>query len=266
MKKSSLILLGCSFFLLNSCEIINPILNPEKNDCILLSTSMSIPGDPAHEETEFTYDSSGKLTEVLRESYDLDPAPYISRWTMSYNNDLLYQISSYSKFYSDPEEKIGDFIFIYDGNLADTIKYEPANANSNPGFTVTEYSGNKLIKLTDYLFNPQDSQYKLYATRLIEWTGDNISKVTNNFNVGSSSTTEYEYDDKKAPLGNFGLAFTSYGSLAMLSQNNVTKLTYTSNSTSHITETSYTYNSTDYPIQSIPAKDGYPTNLEYDCK
>ncbi len=266
MKTSTLVLLGCSFLLLNSCELIDPILNPVKDECILLNTSMSIPNDPAHEETEFTYNSAGQLIEVVKESYDMKPDPYVARWTMTYNNDTLHQISSYSKFYSDPEEKLGEYLFIYNGNLPDTIQYNPANTNSNPVFTVTEYSANKLIKLTDFLLSPQDSKYKLYATRVIDWTGDNISKITTNHNGGSSSTLEYEYDDKKAPLGNFGLAFTSFGSLAMLSQNNVTKLTYTTNTTSHITETSYNYNSTDYPTQSAPVKDGYPTNYEYDCK
>jgi hypothetical protein len=227
---------------------------------------MSVPDDPAHEETEFKYNSAGQLIEVVKESYDTKTVPYVASWTMSYNNDTLHQISSYSKFYSDPEEKRGEYIFSYNNNLPDTIQYNPANTNSNPVFTVTEYSANKLIKLTDYLLSPQDSNYKLYATRDIDWTGDNISKITTTTNGVSSSTLEYEYDDKKTPLENLGLAFTSFGSLAMLSQNNVTKMTYTSNTTSHITETTYNYNSTGYPTKSTPAKDGYSTNYKYDCK
>ena len=266
MKTSSILLIACSILLLSSCELIDPILNPVKDECILLKTSWSIPNDPAHEETEFTYNVAGKLIEVIKESYDLEPDPYISRWTMTYNNDLLDQISSFSKFYSDPEEKLGDYIFFYDGNLPDTIKYKPASTSSNPTFTVIEYSSGKLFRLTDYVFRPHNSQYNIYSTQIIEWIGDNISKITNTSSAGSSSTTEYEYDDKKTPLGHLGLAFTSYGSLTMLSQNNVTKITYTTSSISRITEKTYTYNSTDYPIQVIPMKDAHPTVYEYDCK
>jgi len=262
----TILLLIITTLLLGSCEIIDPFINPPKDGCILQKTSWSIPNDPAHGETEFIYDSSGKLVEVIRTSYDLDPDPYVDRWAVTYSNDKLHQIKSFTKFYSDPEEALGEYLFIYNGNLPDTIKYSPEASYNNPTYTVTQYTGDKLIKLVDYILRPLDTIYSLYNTTEIEWTGDNISKTTATDFNGSQRIYEYEYDDKKTPLAHLGLALSSYGSLTMLSKNNVTKTTYSPGTSVYVYEFTYTYNSTDYPISSSPLKDGYPTNYEYDCK
>ncbi|MEA1875769.1 MAG: hypothetical protein U9N86_02795 [Bacteroidota bacterium] len=266
MKEKSILLFIVLTVFLGSCELIDPIFNPVKNECILLKTSMSVPNDPANEETVFTYDSSGKLIEVVKTGYDLGSDPVVSRWTMTYSNDKLDKLSSFFKFYSDPEEKTGDWMFYYNGNLPDSIHAPAASASNNVSYTLTQYTGDKLVKLTDYLKRPNEPNYSVFNTTDLEWSGDNISKITITNNYGSSRFFEYEYDDKKTPLGHLGLALSSFGSLTMLSKNNVTKTTYTLGTNVYISETSYTYNSTDYPISAIPAKDGYPTNYEYDCK
>ncbi len=80
MKQSLIIaitiLLMLSFtLLLDSCEIIDPFINPPKDECILQKTSWSIPDDPAHGQIEYNYDSSGKLIEIVITDYDLEPNP-----------------------------------------------------------------------------------------------------------------------------------------------------------------------------------------------
>lgn len=266
MISRTILLLVSATMLLGSCEIIDPFINPPKDECILQKMSWSIPNDPAHEETVFTYDTSGKLIEVVKTSYDLEPDPVVSRWTMTYSNDKLDKLSSFFKFYSDPEEKSGDWLFYYNGNLPDSIHSPAVSVSSNASYTLTQYTGDKLVKLIDYIKRPNEPNYSIYNTTDLEWNGDNISKITIINSAGSSRKYEYEYDDKKTPLGHLGLALSSFGSLSMLSKNNVTKTIYTLGTDVYIYETSYTYNSTDYPTSAIPAKDGYPTSYEYDCK
>lgn len=266
MKTTTILLLVSTSLILGSCEIIDPFINPPKDECVLQKISWSIPNDPASEETEFNYDSSGKLIEVIKTGYDLEPDPTVSRWTMTYSNDKLDQLTSYFKFYSDPEEKTGDWLFYYNGNLPDSVHSPAVSVSSNASYTLTQYTGDKLVKLVDYIKRPNEPNYSIYNTTVLEWTGDNISKITYTNNFGSSRYYEYEYDDKKTPLGHLGLAVSAYGSLTMLSKNNVTKTTYYFGTDVYIFETSYTYNSTDYPTSAIPAKDGYPTSYEYDCK
>ena len=265
LKAKTILLLISITLLMGSCEIFDPIFNPQKDVCILQKTSWSIPNDPAHGETEFIYDSSGKLIEIIRTSYDLGPDPYIERWTMTYQGDLVHEIVSYTKL-SNPEEALGEYLFIYNGNLPDTIKFSPEASYNNQTYTVTQYSGDKLIKLVDHIMRPTETVYSVYNTTEIEWTGDNISKTTATDFHGSQRIYEYEYDDKKTPLAHLGLAMSSFGSLTMLSKNNVTKTTYSPGISVHVFEYTYTYNSTDYPISSSLLKDGYPTNYEYDCK
>lgn len=265
MKAKTIIILAFTSLIIVSCELINPILNPQTTGCILQKSSWSIPNDPAHESIEFTYNSSEKLTEVVKTSYDLEPDPYVEKWLMTYTNDKLHLIKWSSIFYSDPEESIGEYLFTYNGNLPDTIHYTPGNSSSNATYSVAQYNGDKLIKLLDYRLNPFDPNYSLFNTTDIVWTGDNISKVTSAQINGTPRIYDYEYDDKKAPLNHIGLTLSSYGSFTMLSKNNVIKTTMTMGSIVYIYESTYTYNDTDYPTSQIPL-DGATINYEYNCK
>ncbi len=127
------------------------------------------------------------------------------------------------------------------------------------------YNGDELQQIESFfkISNTRDTLFQVYNTTDIEWTGDNISKVTVTNSSGSQQM--YEYDDKKAPLAHVGLALSSFGSLTMLSKNNVTKTTHTIGSGVYIHETSYSYNDSGYPTISTPL-DGYATNYQYNCK
>ena len=265
MKNHIILLLVGTTLILGSCELIDPFINPPKDACILQKTSWSIPNDPAHEDTEFLYDSSDKLIEVKKTSYDMGTTPDIARWTITYSNDKLDKLTSYYKFQGDQEEKIGEWLFQYSGNLPDTIKSPAANSSTNSLYYVAHYNSDKLVSLETYTLDLNGSSYSLFNKDDLEWTGENISKMTITNKYGSTRSYEYEYDDKKAPLGHLGLAVSSYGSLTMLSKNNVTKTTYYFGTDVYVFETSYTYNATGYPISATPLE-GATINYEYDCK
>ena len=137
--------------LIVSCELIDPFINPPKDDCVLQKTTWSIPDDPAHSSTEYSYDSSGKLIEITSEVYDLDPDPIINGWVISYSNDKVDQINSYWKSYDDPQQTEKDVSFFYDGDLPDSIFYKYGEVyGTNQGYYTANYSGDKLIQLIDY--------------------------------------------------------------------------------------------------------------------
>jgi len=263
-SKISLLLLSLAL-LLGSCEIIDPFINPPKDGCILQKTTWSIPDDPAHGHTDYNYDASGKLIEILITDYDLGSDPCVGRWEMTYSNDTLDRIDSFIKISGSQEQKTGNWAFQYSNNRPDTIRSQATEYFLADVYTVIEYSGDKLSKFNTYRYSTRDTLFQLYSTTDIEWTGDNISKVTITNSSGSQLKYEYEYDDKNAPIAHVGIALTSFGSITMLSKNNVTKTTYTLGSNVYIYETSYSYNDAGYPITSTPL-DGYATNYEYDCK
>ena len=266
MKTKIALLLISSVLLLSSCEIFDPIFNPSKSDCLLQKTSWSIPNDPAHEETLFTYDASENLTEVVKKSYDLEPDPYVERWTMTYSNNKLEKITHYTKFYADPEEKADEYVFHYNGDQPDSVAIFTAPSFNQAGYALLQYAGGKLSKVEDYNPDPAGSGYRLYYTRDLDWTGDNVTKITTTNLTGSVSSSDFEYDDKKTPLSHLGLAMTNFGSLAMLSSNNNVKKTYTgSDGTPHVFDRTYTYSAGGYP-ESLTLTDGVQTTYEYTCK
>ncbi|NQU88013.1 MAG: hypothetical protein HQ541_19875 [Mariniphaga sp.] len=268
MKNLLLFIVVIGILVLSSCDLFetdkdrgtDPIAG-----CFLQKTSWSIPNDPAHETTDYSYDTSGKLIEVLKKSWDLEPDPYIERTTISYNGDKLNQIKIYIT-YTDPEEMYAEYSFFYTGDLPDSITYPKPDPINDKGYMLAEYSGNKLSKLVFYNHSTFTYTYSEVANYNFEWTGDNIIKITlANINSTNASVTEYKYDDKKTPLSNLGLALTS-NLFTMLSSNNVIKSTRLNpdGSISNTSETTYTYNDSDYPL-TVTWSVGYPTNYEYDC-
>ena len=269
MKNSFHYFLVIVILFFSSCDLIKDITDPDSDPatgCVLVETNLTIPDDPAHELTEYKYNSSGYLIEVTKKAWDMDPEPYIDRTTISYNGDKVNQIKTYFTFLSDPEEAVAVYTFFFEGDLVDSIRItsgEPYNQNA---YTLTEYTGDKLSKLINYNFNAVSSDYFEAGTISIDWTGDNITKTTtSNINSPQNTISEYEYDDKKMPLNSLGLAVSS-NMLTMLSNNNVVRHKYLSadGTVFSTTETSYTYNDTNYPITSTWAG-GYPTNYVYDC-
>lgn len=269
MKNSFHFLLVIGILILSSCDLFEDKTDPDSDPssgCVLLETNLTIPNDPAHELTEYKYDASGNLIEVIEKAWDLQPDPYIDRTTISYNGDKVDRINTYFTFLADPEEAVAVYSFFFAGDLVDsitTIIGEPYNQN---GYTLTEYSNNKLSKLISYNYNNLTSTYNEATSYTLEWTEDNITKITtSNINSTQSTISEYEYDDKKTPLSNIGLAVTS-NMLTMLSNNNVIRHIYSAadGTVYSTTVTTYTYNDTDYPI-SMTWEGGYPTNYVYEC-
>jgi|GEM_PF-3731951 len=267
MKLIKLLLLTGLGGLLTSCEFVNLILNPPTNDCVLQKTTWSIPNDPGQTINEYTYDANGYLAEVSRTMYDQGEDPTVSRLTVTYANNLVDQINVYFKFKNDPEQLETNYVFFYNGNLPDSIHYTWGETyNFREGYFLATYSEAHLTQLLEYNYNLFDKTYILSRTTTIEWTGDNVSKVTATDVYGNTSSHEYEYDDKKTPLNHLGMALSTFGSFTMLSKNNVTKSIYTvPDSTQYITEFAMTYNDSGYPVTITPDND-YPTQLEYICK
>jgi hypothetical protein len=269
MKTSFHFLLVIVILFFSSCDLFRDITNPDPDPatgCVLVETNLTIPNDPAHELTEYKYNASGSLIEVIKKAWDMDPDPYIDRTTISYNGVKVNQIKTYFTFLSDPEEAHAVYTFFFEGDLVDSVRITSGEPYNQNGYMLTEYTGDKLSKLIGYNFNTVTSAYYENGTTSIDWTGDNITKTTTtNINSPQNSIIEYEYDDKKTPLNNLGLAVSS-NVLTMLSSNNVIsrKNLAADGTVFSTTETSYTYNDTNYPITSTWGG-GYPTNYVYDC-
>ncbi len=265
MKQLSILVIILILMSLSSCEVINTFLNPSSGTCLLVNTSMNVPNDPAHVETSYTYNSTDQLIEVNKASYDLDPHPYVDRWEMSYSGNKLNEIKYFTKFLSDPEEQHTTHTFYFVGDLVDSIDivgsltYGPIK-----GYIKTSYQNNKLDSVWTYHKNAMGNQYEWYSTTVLTWTGDNVTKVNNEYKTQTGSIT-YEYDDQNAPMNHFGLAFSRFGSYAMLSKNNVIKITQIIwDGSSYVTDYTISYTANGYPSE-IAQKDIPPTTYEYSC-
>ena len=268
MKTKAVLLLVCISVLVCSCELIDPFLNPTTSSgCLLTSTSFSVPNDPAHLETEYNYDTSDKLIEIIRSEYDQNSTAYIERYVISYLGDKVNQIKQYNTFLNNPEELLETHTFFFSGVLIDSIASIAYNGSQqNHSYSLCNYTNNKLTKLTNYRYNLIDSISSLYRTIDLIWASDNISKITTQYASSGTLISEYQYDDKKDPMNHFGLSFTTLGSLTMLSQNNVVASQNTVWDGSVQSNTiEITYNAQDYPVSTTPSNN-YTTTYTYNCK
>ena len=265
LNKIGIVFLSTAMLSISSCDIIDPFLNPQGTECLLIKTTYSIPDGTASTNTGFEYDSSDKLVEVKRIQGDLSSDTFIERWEISYSNDQVDRIRSFTKFQSDPEEDNEDYRFFYKGNLPDSIAYVREGVYNLTGYLIATYTNDQLTRLVDYRYKPLDSTYFVYNTSNLEWSGNNLKKITSLNVNGEQTTEELEYDNKKSPLSCLGLAFSSYGSLVMLSSNNVTQSKKTIwDGTLRTTSFVYTYLSSDYPKSCKPSNDN-ATNFQYRC-
>ena len=267
MKTKAFFALLSMSVLISSCELLDPFLNPTSSACQLISTSFSIPDDPAHTETEYVYDTSDKLIEVTRSDYDLNSSAYVDRWEITYSGNKVDQIKKYFTFLNDPEELMTTFTFYFTGDFPDSIaSFSDNGYQQTYAYSLCTYTNNKITHLTEHRYYPIDSTSALYKTIDFVWAGENISKITSQFaNIGTT-ISEYEYDDKKAPMDHLGLSFVTFGTYTMLSKHNVTSVIITLLDGS-IRNTSFTinYNDQDYPISTKPS-DYYTTTYTYTCK
>jgi hypothetical protein len=144
------------------------------------------------------------------------------------------------------------------------------------GYYEYTYSSSKLTKLS--MFFEVLSQMKEIQKSEFEYSGDNVSKITN-YEIGASltlelsGTVEYTYDDKKNPFLNIGLDYFM-GDIQFISKNNYTKMTTKDETGTTIddesTNATYEYSAENYPTKSTTvAFDNSDTEIStytYDCK
>lgn len=268
MKTSILPCLLISLLCLSSCDLIKPFIPPDEKDCILQKTVWDVPGDPAKDITEYSYDADGALREIEKTSWDMNDSPnWYVRWEISGPASLPDQIASYYHMPNQPEELEIEYLIFYTGDLPDSISYHYGQAyNYQTGYFKMQYNANnKLIQLVDNRYQQFNQTWSVTTTDL-QWTGDNLTRMTTLDYLGSTTIREFEYDDKKRPLIHPGLAFSNYGALTMLSANNVVKSSRT-NWDGSISTIVYTinYNDAGYPVSIDPDND-YPTTFQYSCK
>lgn len=144
------------------------------------------------------------------------------------------------------------------------------------GYYEYTYSSSKLSKIS--MFFEILSQMKEVKKSEFEYSGDNVSKVTN-YELGGtltlelSGTVEYTYDDKKNPFLNIGLNYFM-GDIQFISKNNYTKMTIKDETGTIADDESanitYEYSTENYPTKAtIVTFDNSNTEIStytYNCK
>lgn len=269
--KKILLMTTALLLLLSGCETIEEWLKKlqEEPACQLISMELDIPADPARSLTEFFYNADGQLTEVKDSEYDLKPLPYVTRYELTYAGNNLSVIQIHTKFYEEPEKTDHTWSFFYSGDLIDSIFVQNGETYGNSsGYYLTEYSGDLISKLTYYHIDAASGAATQHDTRLLTWTGDNLTEVIWNYPNADPMVYSYTYDDKKTPLNSIGLALSPYGDLSLLSKNNVvSRSTSYSGTVTNTTNYELEYNEQGYPVsvRDMQTWDTYPTVYEYDC-
>jgi len=270
MKKFFVPLCGL-VMILSSCEVFDTFFNQSESDCQLLSTEWSIPNDPAKLTTEYIYDADDKLIELIRTDYDLDDSNSIIRFEITYTGDKINEIIYYSKFLTQVEQKQLRYVFYFLGDEVDSVAVTGFNDYEYTNdYILTKYENGKLVELKTYQIDAINGDDVLTRTKVLTWTGDNVSSIGRQFINGSMSTVNYEYDDKNSPLVSVGLAIANHKLFTILSKNNLIRASQPGGVLGGTGEIVYeiSYNDNDYPesIQEILNYDTYPTTYTYDCK
>jgi hypothetical protein len=267
MKKLFGFILLSSLFLMSTCDPdqIDPV-GPDLDSCQLQKTTWSIPGDPANTTTEFFYNSSDQLTEVVRTAIDQNPSdPWVERWVMTYAGDQLTQLKAHVS-----GELATTYDFYWVGTQVDSVWYDHIWPHPYQGYVLTEFVNDQLVGTSDFRFNPSDTTFNMYRIIDLTWQNGNVTRMETTYGDGVLSVTNYTYDNQRTPLYHFGLTNTSFMGFRDLSMNNVLSFTRTDtypDGTVYDYEHSFShsYNEAGYPT-TMAQDGGNPTYYEYLCQ
>lgn len=190
------------------------------------------------------YDDKGQVYAIQQLNDANEPVENGKRREFEYEDGKLVRI----------DERLGETLtryFLFEYSPSQIIQREYFDEDSSVDFTVTYTldSDEKIIQMI--LVDEQDRS----LTRVYEYQGENVVKITTTSTEISGSIQEFEFDNKRNPTSIKGFEinfFDDIFSYRTQNANNITRSTLTtSGEAPSILNYTYTYNSQGYAVETF---------------